>query len=407
MYNSAGKNFHRKLMIVFMFFCYSPSVKPGIFSIFTSAINNVVDITFREVIRTSIAWYMAHKVFGYQDGFYDQAREVVRQIDALKMKLNDCKAPDGVKSQLGSKLQAATLGICKEECLDISHEVLRFCQIPWGVKKPIKIDIVTAAKLLDSTHFGLESVKERVLDYLSIVDNFRDGHPPILCLLGPPGVGKTSIAQSIAQCLGVGFGMVKVSGMTDADVFFRGFHSAYMASNPGFFVNTFSQVGHINPVILLDEIDKVTSHSHHGSAAGILLDILDPCCQALFKDNWLGVPFDISHAFFITTANDYKNIPISLYDRMEFIHIAGYTPDEKKILIKKYLVPKMCQNLRIDPEALILSDDIIDVIVDLDKGNCGVRDLNRMVSRLGEKYVRASKAGAPLAITPELIHSIS
>ncbi|MDQ5890636.1 MAG: ATP-dependent Lon protease [Candidatus Dependentiae bacterium] len=258
--------------------------------------------------------------------------------------------------------------------------------MPWGTTTKDNNDITVAKKILDEGHFGLHEVKERILDYLSIKYLKNDCASPILCLAGPPGVGKTSLGKSIAQAMGRTFARIAVGGVHDeAEV--RGHRRTYVGALPGRFVQAIKKAGSLNPVLLIDEIDKIGS-SHKGDPSAALLEALDPEQNKAFYDNYLGVHFDFSKVLFITTANDLSTIPGPLRDRMEVIQLSGYTKEEKLEIAKRHLTPNIVVDSGLGHTDIAFSKDVIEELITGYTREAGVRGLSKLFQKLCAKYAR-------------------
>ncbi len=259
--------------------------------------------------------------------------------------------------------------------------------LPWGKLTEDTLDIAKAQKILNDDHYGLHKVKERILDYLSIRKLKQDCHAPILCFVGPPGVGKTSLGQSIARCMGRKFFRLAMGGMQD-EAEIRGHRRTYVGALPGRFVQGMRKAGTENPIILIDEIDKIGA-SGRGDPSSALLEVLDPEQNNTFYDNYLGVPIDLSKVVFITTANDMSTIPGPLRDRMEIIQLSGYTQQEKISIAKQYLVQKAIQDTGLVDKGFELDDETIGEIIRGHTREAGVRELSRQIKKLCSKFARA------------------
>lgn len=258
--------------------------------------------------------------------------------------------------------------------------------MPWGTLTADNNDIAFAKKALDEGHFGLHEIKDRILDYLSIKYLKSDCASPILCLAGPPGVGKTSLGKSIAQAMGRAFARIAVGGVHDeAEV--RGHRRTYVGALPGRFVQALKKAGTSNPVILIDEIDKIGS-SHKGDPSAALLEALDPEQNKAFYDNYLGVHFDLSRVLFITTANDLSTIPGPLRDRMEVIQLSGYTKEEKLEIAKRHLVPTIVADSGLSKTDITFSKEVIEELITGYTREAGVRGLSKLFQKLCAKYAR-------------------
>lgn len=259
--------------------------------------------------------------------------------------------------------------------------------LPWGKYTEDNLDISHAKKILNEDHFGLEEIKERILDYLSVRTLKNNSQAAIICLAGPPGVGKTSLGASIAKALGREFYRFSVGGVHD-EAEIRGHRRTYVGSMPGRPIQAMRKVGSGNPVVMIDEIDKLTQNKN-GDPSAAMLEVLDPAQNNTFHDNYLGVPYDLSKVLFIATANDLSNIPAPLLDRMEVIELSGYTSTEKLEIAKRHLVEKSKKNYGLIDHPITISDEVLQDIINKYTREAGVRQLERLIQKLCSKYARA------------------
>ncbi|MBO7198001.1 MAG: endopeptidase La [Tidjanibacter sp.] len=261
--------------------------------------------------------------------------------------------------------------------------------LPWNDVTEDNMDLASAREQLDADHFGLEEVKERILEHLAVIKLKGDLKSPIICLYGPPGVGKTSLGKSVAAALGRKFGRISLGGLHDESEI-RGHRRTYIGSMPGRIIDTIKRCGSSNPVIILDEVDKV-SRSNHGDPSSALLEVLDPEQNSTFHDNYIDIDYDLSKVLFIATANNIGNISQALRDRMEMINIAGYVLDEKLEIAERHLLPKQREAHGIGEEQMSLDRDVVAMIIDNYTRESGVRSLDKQIAKLARH--RAKQIG--------------
>jgi ATP-dependent Lon protease len=276
--------------------------------------------------------------------------------------------------------------------------------IPWGTKSRVKKDLTRAQGVLDNDHYGLEKVKERIVEYLAVQQRSKKLKGPIMCLVGPPGVGKTSLGKSVAKATGREFIRISLGGVRDESEI-RGHRRTYIGSMPGKIVQALKKAKTVNPLILLDEIDKM-GQDFRGDPASAMLEVLDPEQTSTFTDHYLEVEYDLSNVMFITTANSY-NMPGPLLDRMEIIPLAGYTEDEKQEIAKQHLIPKQIANHGLRKTEFRIEDAALTEIIRTYTREAGVRNLEREVAKLARKAVTRiiKKDGKQVEVTPENLES--
>jgi ATP-dependent Lon protease len=262
--------------------------------------------------------------------------------------------------------------------------------IPWGVKGKVKTELSEAQEILDADHYGLEKVKERIVEYLAVQKRTNAMKGPILCLVGPPGVGKTSLGRSIAKATGREFVRMSLGGVRD-EAEIRGHRRTYIGSMPGKVIQSMRKAKKVNPLFLLDEIDKMGA-DFRGDPASALLEVLDPEQNCEFNDHYLEVDYDLSNVMFVTTANT-LDIPPALMDRMEIIRIAGYTEPEKMEIAKRHLIPSQRENHGLQAEEWTLSDEALMELIRRYTREAGVRNLEREIAKLARKAVKEIEGG--------------
>ena len=269
----------------------------------------------------------------------------------------------------------------------IQYNYINFMlDLPWGKKSVDNLDVLNAQKVLDEDHFGLDKVKERIMEYLAVLWLKGDLKSPILCLYGPPGVGKTSLGKSIARALGRKYVRIALGGVHDESEI-RGHRKTYVGALPGRILNGINRAGTSNPVIVLDEIDKISS-DFKGDPSSALLEALDPEQNSTFHDNYLDIDYDLSNVLFIATANNIESIQPALRDRMEMINVSGYLAEEKLEIARKYLVPKQLKEHGLTSDALRISREALEKIIEEYTRESGVRGLEKQIAKICRVSVR-------------------
>ena len=278
--------------------------------------------------------------------------------------------------------------IRKYETLPITSPELSMCKsyidwiidLPWNNFTKDNDDLKKARNILDESHFGLEEVKLRIIEYLAVKQTTNSLKGPIICLVGPPGVGKTSLASSIAKAVNRNFVKISVGGIHD-EAEIRGHRKTYLGANPGRIITGMKKAKSSNPVFLIDEIDKITADIK-GDPASALLEVLDPSQNKNFSDNFIEEDYDLSNVMFVATANHVENIPEALKDRLEIVELSGYTELEKIDIAKKYLIPKICEEHGIVKQSIFFEEDAIIEIIRSYTREAGVRELERQISKI-------------------------
>jgi ATP-dependent Lon protease len=327
------------------------------------------------------------------------------ELAPLREKLDEAHLPPEARREADRELERlATLPAASPE-YQVARNYLEWLgDLPWDKATVDTIDIKRAEEILNADHYGLEKVKRRILDYLAVRKLRPDAHGPILCFVGPPGVGKTSLGQSIAHALNRHFVRMSLGGVRD-EAEIRGFRRTYVGALPGRIIQQLRRAEVNNPLMMLDEIDKLGS-DYRGDPSAALLEVLDPAQNSSFVDHFLDVPFDLSHILFITTANVLDTIPPPLLDRMEVIQISGYTEQEKLEIAMRYLLPRQINESGLTTESIEVSREIMTQVIDRYTREAGVRTLERQIGALCRSVARRVAEGSTerVVVTPELLH---
>ncbi|RFT09147.1 endopeptidase La [Providencia rettgeri] len=309
------------------------------------------------------------------------------EYESLKRKIEEAKMPKEAQEKAEAELQKLKMmSPMSAEATVVRSYIDWMVQVPWHKRSKVKKDLVKAQEVLDTDHYGLERVKDRILEYLAVQSRVSKIKGPILCLVGPPGVGKTSLGQSIAKATGRQYTRMALGGVRD-EAEIRGHRRTYIGSMPGKLIQKMAKVGVKNPLFLLDEIDKMSSDMR-GDPASALLEVLDPEQNIAFNDHYLEVDYDLSDVMFVATSNS-MNIPAPLLDRMEVIRLSGYTEDEKLNIAKRHLLSKQIERNALKKNELAIDDSALMSIIRYYTREAGVRGLEREISKLCRKAVKA------------------
>ncbi len=340
----------------------------------------------RQMEKTQREYYLneqmkaIQKELGDGDEGHDEMAELEEKINKTKLSK---EASEKANAEFKKLKQMSPMSA---EATVVRNYLDWLLGIPWGKKSRVKTDLDQAEKVLDTDHYGLEKVKERIVEFLAVQTRSTKIKGPILCLVGPPGVGKTSLGKAIAKATGREFVRMSLGGVRD-EAEIRGHRRTYIGSMPGKVIQSMKKAKKVNPLFLLDEIDKM-GQDFRGDPSSALLEVLDPEQNSSFADHYLEVDYDLSNVMFVTTANT-LNIPGPLLDRMEIIRIAGYTEDEKVEIARLHLIPKAVKNHALEDKELSISDDALVNVIRLYTREAGVRNLERELATLARKAVTA------------------
>jgi ATP-dependent Lon protease len=344
-----------------------------------------------EMSKSQREYYLREQLHALQKELGD-VDERGQEIDELLTKLKKTKMPKPVRKE--AKKQVSRMEMMhpdSSEATIIRTYIDWILDVPWKKGTKDQLDLKAAKEVLDNDHFGLDKIKERILEYLAVRKLNPDTKGPILCFVGPPGVGKTSLGQSVARAMGRKFYRLSLGGMRD-EAEIRGHRRTYIGAMPGRILQGLKTVNSNNPVFMMDEIDKIGS-DYRGDPSSALLEVLDPEQNFAFSDHYMNMPFDLSKVMFITTANRYDTIPGPLLDRMEIIELSGYTLEEKVVIARKYLLPRQIKENGIKPRHLRFADGALEYIVSHYTHEAGLRNLEREIGKICRKVARKIAEG--------------
>ena len=308
-------------------------------------------------------------------------------ITELKGQLDDAKLPETVQKEVDRELKRLARMSTNAADYQVARAYLELvAELPWHEQTEDQLDLGHAQSILDEDHYGLTDVKERILESLAVMQLNPEAKAPILCFVGPPGTGKTSLGQSIARAMGRKFERLSLGGLHD-EAELRGHRRTYIGAMPGRILQSVRRAGVSNPILMLDEIDKL-GQDYRGDPSAALMEILDPAQNKEFRDNYLNLPYDLSHVLFITTANTLDGIPKPLLDRMEVLELSGYSDMEKQAIARQYLVPRQQKESGLTEAQLNISDDALHAMIRRYTREAGVRELERVIGRLARKRAR-------------------
>ncbi len=352
--------------------------------------------------RTQREYYLNEQMKAIQRELGD-GEEGANEIAELEEKIAKTKLSKEAKDKADAELKKLkSMSPMSAEATVVRNYLDWLLSLPWGTKSRVKKDLGRAEKILDTEHYGLEKVKERIVEYLAVQSRSAKLKGPIMCLVGPPGVGKTSLGKSIANATGREFIRISLGGVRDESEI-RGHRRTYIGSMPGKIIQALKKAKTTNPLILLDEIDKM-GQDFRGDPASAMLEVLDPEQNATFVDHYLEVEYDLSNVMFLTTSNSY-NMPGPLLDRMEIIPLSGYTEDEKREIAKQHLLPKQLKNHGLKAKEFEISDDALTAVIQTYTREAGVRNLEREIAKVARKAVTkiVKKESEAVSVTPDNI----
>lgn len=350
--------------------------------------------------RQQREYFLRQQLRAIQEELGEQSPEQAEAAE-LRKRLEETKLPEVVRAEAERELVRLERTSAHAADYQVRRTYLELIfDLPWGKTTEDSLDIARAKAILDEDHFDLQDVKERIIEHLAVMKLNPGAKAPILCFVGAPGVGKTSLGQSVARALDRKFERMSLGGLHD-EAELRGHRRTYVGAMPGRILQAIRRAGVRNPVLMLDEVDKL-GRDFRGDPAAALLEILDPAQNHEFRDNYLDLPFDLSKVFFITTANTLDTIPRPLLDRMEVLRLPGYSDEEKLEIARRYLIPRQLKEAGLRPEQLTLDADTLALIIRRYTREAGVRELERVLGRIARRVATRIVAGeaTAVAVTP-------
>lgn len=349
--------------------------------------NKINDKVKTRIEESQKEYYLREKMRAIKEELGD-VPDTDKDVDAIRKRLEENSYPDSIKDKIRDELSRyEMLPAASGETGVIKTYIDWMMDLPWWQESRDNEDLNLASEILDADHYGLEKIKERILEYLAVKQMTNSLRAPIICLVGPPGVGKTSLAKSVARALDRKFVKISLGGVKDESEI-RGHRRTYLGSMPGRFIQAMKKAGTVNPVFLIDEIDKMAS-DYKGDPASAMLEVLDPEQNSLFSDHYIEEPYDLSKVLFIATANYLENIPNALRDRLEIIELSSYTELEKIEIAKRHLVPKQIKENGLKTSQLKIDDEMISFLIRYYTRESGVRQLERVIATVCRKSVLA------------------
>lgn len=349
--------------------------------------NKINDKVKTRIEESQKEYYLREKMRAIKEELGD-VPDTDKDVDAIRKRLEENPYPDSIKDKIRDELSRyEMLPAASGETGVIKTYIDWMMDLPWWQESRDNEDLNLASEILDADHYGLEKIKERILEYLAVKQMTNSLRAPIICLVGPPGVGKTSLAKSVARALDRKFVKISLGGVKDESEI-RGHRRTYLGSMPGRFIQAMKKAGTVNPVFLIDEIDKMAS-DYKGDPASAMLEVLDPEQNSLFSDHYIEEPYDLSKVLFIATANYLENIPNALRDRLEIIELSSYTELEKIEIAKRHLVPKQIKENGLKTSQLKNDDEMISFLIRYYTRESGVRQLERVIATVCRKSVLA------------------